>query len=108
MVGLMATCSHLDHVRITELPPAVPGCEDCLKAGDGWVHLRICLECGHVGCCDSSPNRHATAHAQATSHPLIRSLQPGERWSFCYPDNLMLTISGVEGETRIPPSPLGG
>jgi uncharacterized UBP type Zn finger protein len=103
----MATCAHLDHVLISELPPEVPGCEDCLEMGGEWLHLRICLECGHVGCCDSSPNRHATAHASATAHPLIRSLQPGERWAFCYPDNLMLNVS-VPGETRIPPSPLGG
>jgi uncharacterized UBP type Zn finger protein len=104
----MAGCTHLDHVRVTELPESVDGCPECLASGDPWLHLRICLECGAVGCCDSSPNRHASAHAKATGHPLIRSLQPGEVWSWCFEDELMLRISGIEGETRIPPSPLGG
>jgi uncharacterized UBP type Zn finger protein len=103
----MATCSHLDHVQVTELPEAVDGCEECLRSGGNWVHLRICLECGHVGCCDSSPNRHATAHHAATGHPLIRSLEPGEMWSWCYEDEALMRISGVHGQTRIPPSPLG-
>jgi uncharacterized UBP type Zn finger protein len=104
----MTTCTHLDHIAVTQLPEEVAGCEDCLKAGDGWVHLRICLECGKVGCCDSSPNRHASAHAAASGHPIIRSLQPGEDWSWCFVDELPLAIDGVVGETRIPPSPLGG
>jgi hypothetical protein len=102
----MATCAHLDHVEITELPEAVDGCEDCLASGDGWVHLRICLECGHVGCCDSSPNRHATAHARGTAHPIMRSLEPGEDWSWCFADQLAMIIPQVRGTTRIPPSPL--
>jgi uncharacterized UBP type Zn finger protein len=104
----MATCTHLDHVKITELPEAVAGCEDCLAAGTPWFHLRICLECGHVGCCDSSPQRHASAHAAATGDPIIRSLQPGEDWSWCYPDQLAMVIPAVHGATRIPPSPLEG
>jgi uncharacterized UBP type Zn finger protein len=104
----MATCGHLDHVHVVELPEAVDGCEECLKAGDPWLHLRICLECGHVGCCDSSPGRHASAHARETGHPLIRSLQPGEDWSFCFVDEVGMVIEGVSGQTRIPPSPLGG
>jgi uncharacterized UBP type Zn finger protein len=104
----MATCTHLDHVKLAHLPPEVAGCEDCLQTGDPWLHLRICLECGHVGCCDSSPNRHATAHAAQTAHPLIRSLQPGEVWSYCYVDESLLRIPDVTGETVIPPSPLGG
>jgi uncharacterized UBP type Zn finger protein len=99
-------CSHLDKVEIRELPAEVAGCEDCLASGGKWVHLRICLTCGHVGCCDSSPNRHATAHHHATSHPLIRSLEPGEDWSWCYADEVALLIEEVSGETRIPPSPL--
>jgi uncharacterized UBP type Zn finger protein len=103
----MATrCTHLDHVQITALPESVPGCEDCLATGGQWLHLRICLECGHVGCCDDSPNRHASAHAGATEHPIIRSLEPGEDWSWCFPDELLMRIAGVRGETRIPPSPL--
>jgi uncharacterized UBP type Zn finger protein len=104
----MATCTHLDHVLITELPEEVEGCQECLAAGAPWLHLRICLECGHVGCCDDSPNRHATAHATGTSHPIIRSLEPGEEWSFCYVDEALMRIEGVRGETRIPPSPMGG
>lgn len=101
-------CTHLDHAHVSQLPDSVDGCEECLKVGDPWLHLRICLECGFVGCCDSSPNRHISRHAAETSHPLIRSLQPGEDWSYCYPDELVLVIPGVAGETRIPPSPLQG
>jgi uncharacterized UBP type Zn finger protein len=101
-------CSHLAEVEVRELPAEVAGCEDCLKMGGKWLHLRICLTCGHVGCCDNSPNRHATAHYHATSHPLIRSIEPGEEWSWCYVDEVALLIPEVTGETRIPPSPLGG
>lgn len=99
-------CSHVDDVQLHELPVEVDGCEDCLRTGGKWVHLRICLTCGHVGCCDSSPNRHATAHHHETSHPIMRSLEPGEAWSWCYVDDVALAIDGVRGETRIPPSPL--
>ncbi len=70
------------------------------------MHLRLCLECGHVGCCDSSPGRHASCHAASRSHPLIRSLEPGEEWSFCFEDELAMTIPEVHGATRIPPSPM--
>jgi uncharacterized UBP type Zn finger protein len=101
-------CTHLAAVELTELPAEVEGCEDCLRMGGKWLHLRICLTCGHVGCCDSSPNRHATAHHRATAHPIIRSLEPGEEWSWCYPDEVALAIEEIRGETRIPPSPLGG
>jgi uncharacterized UBP type Zn finger protein len=107
-VNQMPSCTHLDQIRITELPASVEGCEDCLQVGDPWLHLRICLECGKVGCCDDSPNRHATAHAHSSGHPLIRSLQPGETWSWCYVDEVALLLPQVTGETRIPPSPLGG
>ncbi len=102
----MAQCTHLDHVHITQLPESVDGCQECLATGGKWLHLRICLECGNVGCCDDSPNRHATAHANETSHPIIRSLEPGEEWSWCYLDQVAMLIQGVEGNTRIPPSPL--
>lgn len=102
----MATCTHLDHIHITELPDAVEGCEECLATGGKWLHLRICLECGHVGCCDDSPGRHASAHAATAEHPIIRSLEPGEDWSWCFPDELLMRIAAVRGETRIPPSPL--
>jgi uncharacterized UBP type Zn finger protein len=102
----MTRCTHLDHVHVTELPEAVDGCEECLAAGGEWLHLRICLECGHVGCCDDSPNKHATAHAHATEHPIIRSLEPGEDWCWCYADELGMLINAVHGRTRIPPSPM--
>jgi uncharacterized UBP type Zn finger protein len=100
-------CTHLGQVQVSDLPTEVDGCEDCLRIGGKWLHLRICLTCGHVGCCDSSPNRHATAHFRETSHPIMRSLQPGEDWSWCYADEIALALEGVHGETRIPPSPLG-
>ena len=80
------TCSHLDEVDAAAAPSST-GCEDCLKIGGRWVHLRMCLSCGHVGCCDSSPNRHATKHFQATSHPVIKSFEPGEEWGYCYVDD---------------------
>jgi Zn-finger in ubiquitin-hydrolases and other protein len=102
----MTRCTHLDHVHVTELPEAVDGCEECLATGGEWLHLRICLECGHVGCCDDSPNRHATAHAHAAEHPLIRSLEPGEDWCWCYVDELGMLIDAVHGRTHIPPSPM--
>jgi uncharacterized UBP type Zn finger protein len=103
----MPSCEHLDQVRIHRLPESVEGCEDCLAIGGEWLHLRICLECGKVGCCDSSPNRHARAHAHGTGHPLIRSIEPGETWSWCFEDDVALAIDGIEGMTKIPPSPLG-
>ena len=103
---MSAACSHLDQVTVRELPAEVAGCEECLASGGKWLHLRICLTCGHVGCCDDSPSRHATAHSHATTHPLIRSLEPGEEWSWCYVDEIALLIDSVKGETRIPPSPL--
>jgi uncharacterized UBP type Zn finger protein len=99
-------CAHLGTIAVTELPGAVDGCEDCLREGGVWMHLRICLECGHVGCCDDSPNQHASAHAHATSHPLIRSLEPGEEWSWCYVDEVAMIIPEIRGATRIPPSPM--
>ncbi|MDX6698535.1 MAG: hypothetical protein QOE65_1932 [Solirubrobacteraceae bacterium] len=104
----MAQCTHLDQVQVTQLPDSADGCEECLAMGSGWVHLRICLTCGHVGCCDDSPHRHATAHADGTGHPIIRSLEPGEEWSYCYPDELGMLLPQVQGQTRIPPSPLLG
>jgi uncharacterized UBP type Zn finger protein len=102
----MPSCSHLDSVLITELPPSVEGCEDCLATGGEWLHLRICLQCGRVGCCDDSPNKHASQHAASTRHPIIRSLEPGEDWCWCYEDELAMRIPAVRGETRIPPSPM--
>ena len=71
----------------------IAGCEECLKMGGWWVHLRMCQQCGHIGCCDNSPNRHATAHFRATEHPIIRSVEPGEEWSWCYVDELMFRLA---------------
>ncbi|MDP9018043.1 MAG: UBP-type zinc finger domain-containing protein [Candidatus Eremiobacteraeota bacterium] len=80
-------CTHLDHIHAVK--PSAKGCEDCLKIGATWVHLRECLECGHVGCCDSSEHQHATKHFHATKHPIIRSFQPKESWKYCFVDELM-------------------
>ncbi|MST33374.1 hypothetical protein GHK86_11675 [Acidimicrobiaceae bacterium USS-CC1] len=88
------TCTHLGTVR--DVTPSSDGCEDCLRSGDRWVHLRLCMSCGHVGCCDSSANRHATAHWNAHhDHPLIRSFEPGEDWWWCYPDQLFFEVDGA-------------
>lgn len=82
-------CSHLDQVR--DVAPRTPGgCEECLRSGSRWVHLRTCLTCGHVGCCDSSPNKHATKHWHRSGHPLVRSAEPGEDWAWCYADQALL------------------
>ena len=89
-----APCSHLDSIEVVELPAAPLGCEECLKIGGRWVHLRMCLGCGKVGCCDNSPNRHATAHFHESGHPLIRSAEPGEDWSYCYVDDLAFVLGG--------------
>jgi len=83
-------CTHLGAAQVTDLPDPVLGCEECLKIGGRWVHLRMCLVCGKVGCCDNSPNRHATAHFHETDHPLIRSAEHGEAWWWCYVDEVML------------------
>jgi hypothetical protein len=91
----VAVCTHLDQIRVEPpAPEAVEGCEDCLRTGDTWVHLRVCLTCGHIGCCDSSPNRHATRHAGASEHPIVRSLEPGEEWCWCYEDEVAFEMGG--------------
>ena len=77
-------CSHVREAR--DLAPGTSGCEECVATGDTWVHLRLCLACGHVGCCDSSKNKHATKHFHATRHPVMRSLEPGESWGWCFLD----------------------
>jgi len=92
------TCTHMD--RAEDVGPSSDGCEDCLRTGGHWVHLRMCMSCGHVGCCDSSPNRHATAHFTAhPDHCLIRSYEPGEDWWWCYVDEVAFEVDGA------PPSP---
>ena len=75
---------------IADVTPSARGCEECLRTGDDWVHLRVCMSCGHVGCCDDSKNRHATAHFTATAHPVIRSIEPGETWGWCFVDKIEL------------------
>ena len=76
----MSYCEHVSEIK--QVTPSAEGCEDCLKIGGRWVHLRECLTCGHIGCCDSSPNKHATAHHHATQHPMIRSFERGEDWGY--------------------------
>lgn len=84
---MAAKCTHLEQIRLTETDQDV--CEECIKTGDSWVHLRMCLTCGHVGCCDSSKNKHATKHFHSSRHPLMRSIEPGENWVWCYVDEVM-------------------
>ena len=82
-------CTHTDQIN-EDVTPSAEGCEECLQVGDTWVHLRECLTCGHVGCCDSSKNKHATKHFQATDHPIVQSFQPGEDWRWCYVDEILV------------------
>jgi uncharacterized UBP type Zn finger protein len=88
----MATCTHLESVVLMDLPASIEGCVECLQTGGWWVHLRMCQSCGHIGCCDQSPGRHATAHYRASGHPIILSAEPGEDWSWCYIDELMFIL----------------
>ncbi|MEO8074257.1 MAG: UBP-type zinc finger domain-containing protein [Acidobacteriota bacterium] len=81
-------CEHLDQIK--KVTPSGDGCKECLETGDTWVHLRECLSCGHVGCCDSSRNTHATKHFHQTTHPIVRSFQPGEDWRYCYADQMFM------------------
>ena len=82
-------CTH--RARIHKVTPSALGCEECLKIGSPWVHLRLCRTCGHVGCCDDSKNKHATKHFHETGHPIMSSLEPGEHWSWCYVDGVGVT-----------------
>ena len=88
----MAECTHLDTVEYLYPPAAVEGCEECLAEGGEWVHLRMCQSCGQIACCDSSPGRHMSAHHGATGHPVMRSIEPGEDWSWCFEDQLMFRL----------------
>jgi hypothetical protein len=94
---MSTTCSHTDSIAVTELPDVVEGCQDCLQTGGQWVHLRMCQSCGRVGCCDSSPNRHASAHARDVQHPVARSAEPGENWSWCYVDEVAFVVGQPSG-----------
>jgi uncharacterized UBP type Zn finger protein len=95
----MHPCSHVKEAE--DLPVIRHVCDECIKTHDTWVHLRLCLTCGHVGCCDSSKNTHATKHFHATKHPMIRSAEPGEKWGWCYVDELMYDLSGGLKHARI-------
>jgi uncharacterized UBP type Zn finger protein len=88
----MSVCSHLDQIRVTALPASIAGCEECLKIGSSWVHLRMCMTCGKIGCCDSSPNKHASRHALEEDHPIARSAEPGEDWSWCFVDEVAFIV----------------
>lgn len=96
-------CAHLEQLADAErerVKPSGRGCKECLEAGDEWVHLRLCMSCGHVGCCDDSANKHATKHFHATRHPTIKSFEPGEDWAYCYVDDLMVDgFAGLPGES---------
>jgi uncharacterized UBP type Zn finger protein len=85
---MAAPCTHLD--QIAEVTPSGQGCQECIEAGEAWTDLRLCLTCGHVGCCDSSPNRHASVHAADSGHPIVESFEPGESWRWCYLDKVYL------------------
>jgi uncharacterized UBP type Zn finger protein len=85
-------CTHLDQIEVVELPAEIAGCEDCLATGDRWVHLRMCMTCGKIGCCDSSPNRHARAHAASADHPILRSAEKGEDWSYCFVEDVAFVV----------------
>lgn len=92
----MEGCEHLRNVtpaQFNRAPNTPEGCEECLKLGDRWVQLRLCLTCGHVGCCDSSKNKHATRHYHETQHPVMRSYQAGKPWAWCYADEVMAETS---------------
>jgi len=86
--GKQVECSHIDQIK--DVTPSSQRCEECIKLGDTWVHLRLCMICGNVACCDDSKNTHATKHYHSTGHPIIRSFEPDESWLYCYPDNLIV------------------
>jgi hypothetical protein len=90
-IDLSAPCEHVPTTTIRHVDRPAAGCEDCLRMGGRWVHLRECLTCGHVGCCDSSPNRHATKHLHASKHPIVASVEPDETWTWCYVDECFLS-----------------
>ncbi len=89
----MNKCTHADQILVSRPDPAqIEGCEECLKVGGWWVHLRVCLTCGHIGCCDNSPNTHARRHYQENSHPIIQSGEQGEDWKYCFIDDVVIGL----------------
>jgi len=95
---MTTTCTHLNTIH--DVPPSGPGCVECLATGGQWVHLRMCQTCGHIGCCDSSPSRHATAHFAETGHQLVRSFEPGEDWYWCYVDAVAFELDVPSGPSH--------
>jgi uncharacterized UBP type Zn finger protein len=98
--AMTEVCQHIAGSNI-DMKPKTLGCGECMKTGDTWVHLRVCLSCGEVSCCDSSKNRHATQHYHNTSHPVMRSMEPGERWMWCYFDEMMVDLDNGDALQRI-------
>ena len=96
-----APCSHLSSVQILEGPDEVDGCETCMAEGGHWLHLRMCMTCGVVGCCDDSVNQHARKHAQAEGHPVVRSIEVGESWSYCFVDDSIFQLAGAEARQAV-------
>jgi uncharacterized UBP type Zn finger protein len=88
---MSGVCEHFEEIKVTD--SGTRECAECVAIGSGWVHLRLCLVCGYVGCCDSSPNKHASKHAAAGGHPIVRSLEPGETWGYCYEDDLLVELA---------------
>ena len=98
---MVAQCTHLEYIQ--DVVPSSTGCEDCIAQGRrDWLHLRLCMSCGHVGCCDSSPGRHASAHARLVGHPIVRSYEPGEDWFWCYVDQVMFELAGAPPKASRP------
>jgi uncharacterized UBP type Zn finger protein len=96
----MTTCSHIGQIR--NVDPQADGCVDCLAIGDEWVHLRLCMTCGYVGCCDSSKNKHASAHAMSAEHPIVESYEPGEDWCWCYVDEVAFIVEDLPTLSHAP------
>ena len=100
MADICGDLEKLDEQGREPVEPSGHGCKECLDSGDEWVHLRLCMSCGHVGCCDSSPNKHATKHFHRSQHPVVKSYEPGEDWAYCYVDDLMIDgIAVLPGES---------
>ena len=92
----MAACAHLDTIAFRDVPEDIPGCEDCLRIDGWWMHLRQCASCGHIACCDNSPNHHASTHAADAAHPVMRSVEPHENWFWCYVDEVAFMAADLE------------
>ncbi|MEY2445322.1 MAG: hypothetical protein QOE00_1902 [Ilumatobacteraceae bacterium] len=90
----IVNCAHLNTI-VPDVAPSSMGCEECLRVGSPWLHLRRCASCGHVGCCDSSPMKHATKHSHETSHPIVQSFEPGEDWLWCYVDQVVFEVPAM-------------